>query len=340
MKWPFVVATLPALAVAAYGRSAPTFVRDRYMHLFSWRNVGLFCSALVLIVLAACSPGAGGATTPTAHTSPTPSPTSVSATPPPSCSEQMQAWFRDSGESFGDILVSPAIAQPESILYQLPDGTPLRPLSLPPRPADGSTGDSYNGRPAGWPVSTLGATAIHIGVCNTSGTVHSLQSVQAKITAFAPYTSQLNVWEQCSGGYYTRAKGPVQWECSLGGVPDTLVMHATFGAQAKAGATASATPVSATVGASAPSATLPIALPPGQMVYLAVKLTPPTAPGTYTFAAGLTTDAGALPFTTGTPLLLAPIERRWSGQACTASSMQGQLPAGSGATTLYICPKA
>ncbi|HET9110568.1 MAG TPA: hypothetical protein VFN78_07075 [Ktedonobacterales bacterium] len=73
---------------------------------------------------------------------------------------------------------------------------------------------------------------------------------------------------------------------------------------------------------------------------MALTLTVPTTPGTYTFAFGLAVDSAApVYFSASAPTLYAPITTHWSGQNCTTPAMKAQIPAAT-QPTYYMCPPA
>jgi hypothetical protein len=227
----------------------------------------------------------------------------------------------------GDLMLLPNFTDPDANLYQLPDGTPLKPLRVPPQ--------STTGQFPGWPTSTLGATTIYAAVCNaSSSTPHMIQGARVKLTGFTAYGGQLSEWDYCAG-IYARPAGVAPNNCDRGSSPIDEKLQATFAADAQPGADVTATQPAPPYQGFGP---LPAVLPPGIIMYLNVQLTAPTASGTYTFAVALTTDGAMLPFTASTSMLLAPVAHVWNGQACSSSSMLAQIPPATNPPTPYICP--
>jgi len=257
----------------------------------------------------------------------TPSPSAVPTVTPgyEPCAQELES--QHDVTRVGDLILQPAFSDPDSILFQLPDGTPLRPLKV---PAQTSTGQY-----PGWPTSTLDGSPIYAAVCNGSATTaHTVQGARVKLVAFTPYTAALSEWDFCSG-YYARPAGVTPENCDRGSAPMDEGLQATFAGNAQPGTIVTATqtlPNNSTFGP------LPAVLPPGVVMYLYIGLTAPTAPGTYTFAASITADGSQLPFTGGTSMLIAPVAHVWNGQACTSAGMLAQIPPATNPPTPYICP--
>lgn len=82
---------------------------------------------------------------------------------------------------------------------------------------------------------------------------------------------------------------------------------------------------------------LPVQLGPGQMLSVALQVTPPTAPGMYTFAFALSYDnLTAAPISTMQPTLYDSAAVQWNGQNCTAPALVAQIPT-SDTQNRYIC---
>ncbi|HKW19938.1 MAG TPA: zf-HC2 domain-containing protein, partial [Ktedonobacterales bacterium] len=148
--------------------------------------------------------------------------------------------------------------------YQLPDNLPN-----PPNPAV---------NPEPW---------YDLTVCNTSNTTsHVIRGLTARIAAFTPYSGTLNSYMFCDQ-YYQRPNGVSGGGCG-GGLAADEWLRADFAANATAGAQVTATQDGSNIGNAPP---LPVSLGPGQMLFMALRMTPPTALGTYTFAFGLNYDS-------------------------------------------------
>lgn len=300
-------------------------------------KMSLAFAVLLAVLLAACGEGTSArqagtpTTTPlaatptsTAPTGPTPWPTVTPGySPCGSVMSQQVGIVR-----MGDLLLVPTFTDPESILYQLPAGTPLQPLKVPPV--------ETNGQFPGWPVSTLGASDVYVAVCNASATTtHRVQGARVKLAAFTPYSGQLSVWDYCAG-YYARPAGVTPNNCDRGAPPMDEMLQGAFASNAAIGTIIAATP--AGLPPSGGFGPLPAVLPPGIVMYLHVALTAPAAPGTYAFAVSMTLDGIQLPFTGTSSMLLAPLAHTWNGQACTSSGMLAQIPPATNPPTPYICP--
>jgi hypothetical protein len=83
-----------------------------------------------------------------------------------------------------------------------------------------------------------------------------------------------------------------------------------------------------------------VTLPPGRDMQIGIYVKAPTTAGVYSFAAGITADGAALPFTVGQNMLLAPVGHNWTGKACLLSVMQAGIPANPPAETYFICPES
>jgi hypothetical protein len=302
---------------------------------------------LVILALAqaACASPSGTAstsTTSTTGTSATPTPFAITpaATSTPEATATPQGYqpcgsymgSQTGATRIGDLYLTSAGAYSDATLYQLPDGTVLKPLAVPQRSSTGAF--------AGWPASLLGVSAIIAGVCNSSATAsHTIQGVRLKLNAFAPYSGSLNQWDYCDG-YYTRPQGAQYNNCDRGGPPQDESFQASFAAGAPVGAVANAAQTAAIGPQDGGLGPLPVKLPPGRILFMYVTFTAPTAPGVYTFALSITADNFALPFRAAAPALLAPVAHTWTGHACTAPGMLSQIPASASASTHYICPKS
>jgi hypothetical protein len=207
--------------------------------------------------------------------------------------------------------------------FALPDGLPDKPLSVTIK-----DNTSYLG---GTPVLSMpmaGAQGFILTVCNASKTTaHQLTSFSAKIASLAPYFGQLNTLNGCAF-LYARAGG-YGGECASGFQPDVETQN-VFASTATAGATATWAPAS------------PVVVPPGQHRDVVYFMMPPSGPVRLTFHLGVSVDAGAVVylFSATQPEIIAPIARKWDGQACSSTAMQAQIPASSPAGVYYVCPSA
>jgi hypothetical protein len=218
---------------------------------------------------------------------------------------------------------------------QAPDSALLKPLAL---PVQGAHGQAPIEIPGWFAPSEDSPPDLLITICNTSTTrSHVIASVSVKLSAFSSHNGSLNVWNPCDGTY-ARPAGLVSLECGERPAIWDETVRASFAANAQIGAIASASlDSSAFVGDLGP---LPVTLPPGRDMQLGIFVMAPTTAGVYTFAAGVTADSAALPFTVGQNMLLAPIGHRWTGKACLSPAMQADMPANPPAETYYICPES
>lgn len=177
-------------------------------------------------------------------------------------------------------------------------------------------------------------------ICNTSHTAsHILIAVSVSIAAFTPFSGPLNTWQVCDG-YYQRPDGAGGGGCG-GGYNTNETLKASFAPSATTGARVTATQVGTGNAGSDPSGPntppLPVKLGPGQELLFDMGVTPPTAPGTYTFAFELSYDTvTSAPISTMTPTLFDSAAVKWSGQTCTKPALLSQIPA-TDTQHQYIC---
>jgi hypothetical protein len=191
-------------------------------------------------------------------------------------------------------------------------------------------------------AETLGGYAF--AVCNSSTTDSvTISGITVRIEQVVPYTGQLNNWDGCDGGTYLAQYDTVEGGCGGGPEVDDEYLHATFAADAGSGTTVTSkqTGSAATKPDTGTHAgPLPVTIAPGHALSFNIGITPPTAPGTYTFTFGIIVNDGAPNYLVTTPAtFLAPIARKWSGRACKDNpTMKSQIPA-SDQPARYICPE-
>lgn len=239
----------------------------------------------------------------------------------------------------GDLVVSQAVYAQRYPAWQIPQGTPNRPLAL--------SSPMANPNPGSLPINTLKTDTdggLVFTICNTSSSrSYTVQPISVRLASFTPFTGALVAWNPCEDLTYDaqmQALGP--GGCG-GGYGVNEYVHATFAADAAVGATVKASQSSTSpAGPNDPNPFpgLPLSLAPGHSVSVSVVVTVPTAPGTYAFAFGLATGSAApVYFSTSSPTLFAPITTHWSGQNCMTAAMKAQIPAAT-QPTYYICPPA
>jgi len=170
-------------------------------------------------------------------------------------------------------------------------------------------------------------------VCNTSNTTsHVIRSLTIRIAAFTAYSGPLNTYMFCDQ-YYQRPNGVAGGGCG-GGLAADEWLRVDFAANATSGAQVTAIQDGSNVGNAPP---LPVSLGPGQMLFIAISMTPPTAPGTYTFAFGLHYDAStSAPISTMQPTIFDSAAVKWTGSNCTKPALLSQIPT-SDTTGKYVC---
>jgi hypothetical protein len=298
-----------------------------------WRAAQVITLAALLGMLAACGGSEQSATGAPASTPASAQPTAMNETVAPahnSASCKDPAAFVS-----GDLRVSPTALADGRPIIQAPDSAPLKPLAL---PVQGTNGHAPTTIPGWFAPAEDSPPDLLITICNSSTTrSHTIEGIGVKFSAFTPHSGSLNVWDPCDGTY-ARPAGLVPLECGETAAIWDETVRANFAADARVGAIAPATlDDSAFVGDLGP---LPVSLPPGRDMQIGIFVKAPTSAGVYTFAAGVTADGAALPFTVGQNMLLAPIGRRWTGKACLSPAMQAGIPANPPAETYYICPES
>ncbi|HEY1388207.1 MAG TPA: hypothetical protein VGF38_06645 [Ktedonobacterales bacterium] len=303
------------------------------------RKLLVACIAcVVMTLLVGCAQPSSGQHSPTvsgipiATTQPTPVATHGALTSGHPC--ETDASGQVSYVQFGDLKVSQAhftLAYPSLQLPSDLDGS--KPYKLPANAYD----------PPSLPVNpNVGSGAGYgLTVCNTSSTAsHIIAGVTVSISAFQPYSGQLNVWQFCDS-VYARPDGLGGGGCGGANVHDES-LQATFAANATTGALVTATLVGSgatSEGSESDAPPLPISLGPGQMLIFSMGITPPIAAGTYSFAFGLNYDAvTAAPISTMQPTLFDTLAQKWNGQNCTSPTLLSQIPTTvTNPPTNYVC---
>lgn len=299
---------------------------------------------LLLALLAGCgqtssdSLGGNAPATPTATAAatatlvPTVAPTQAALTSGHPCSTDTSGQV--GYVQIGDLKVSQAhfiLAYPSR---QLPANLdPAKPYQLP-----ANAYDSPNP-----PVNphTDGGNGYGLTICNTSkGVSHLIIGVTVTIAAFTPHTGALNVWQFCDS-VYARPDGVQGGGCGGAYVTDEK-LQAQFDGSAGVGAKAHVVQLgtgNASGDGGLDTPPLPIRLGPGQMLVIVLGVTPPTAPGTYSFTFGLAYDiVPSAPVSTMQPTLFASATVKWNGQNCTKSALLTQIPSAvTNPPTDYVC---
>jgi hypothetical protein len=211
----------------------------------------------------------------------------------------------------------------------LPDNLPLAPYQL-----SDWEGSTLPRLPLVNPTLT-GPGGFYFAICNTSKTVtHRIAGVDALIATFTPYTGALNTWSFCAGSYTPAGGG--NGGCG-GGYETYANLTATFPAAAGAGAGVPAMYTDVRDDFRAPTPPLAMNIPPLTYGFLVAHVVAPTVPGYYTFSFRLHVDDSVTPYQADDEsLLLDPLARDWSGDACQTPAMKAQIPANS--PNSYICP--
>lgn len=297
---------------------------------------------LIALAIAGCGAGQGtGAAGASATITPQPTPYPTGDMSTPTGTPGSGSTFSPcdlnlfaSATRMGDLLVTNgAYSHLGYPRFQVPDNTPLKPLKI-----NENSGAPFGRQADTNPFLTRGG-GFELDVCNASTSrSHVVGNVVATLRAFTGYSGKLNQWGPCDGAY-DNVTGQSSGGCGGGGVWDYYQL-AQFAPSAGVGATVTTTSMS---NANQPPpyqhTPLPVTLAPNQMVTINIALQPPTAPGTYTFAFGITVDGAAASYSVAAPaILLASVAQQWSGKACTAPAMKSQIPTSPEAT--YICPNS
>jgi len=299
-------------------------------------------AALLAVALAGCG-GAGAASTGTGGTpqaTATPAPTAT-ATALPTVNLPAACHNMNDGPyvRVGDLVASSVTSAFVNNADQIPQGTPNQPLTI------STNGQIPNINPSAAPIGSSGQGYMVFSVCNGSASqAVSLQSVQARVASFTPFSGALAGWNGCKDGFYDANQQSASNGGCGGGYLANEYMQVTFPSGAGVGDVASGKVTStgsAQPGDPNPYPALQLSIAPGQVVSLAVTVTVPTTPGTYTLAFGLTIgSASPVYFATTSPSLYAPITQAWSGQNCMTPAMQSQIPTSATSGPLYICTPA
>lgn len=186
-------------------------------------------------------------------------------------------------------------------------------------------------------------------ICNISSVPHTVKRIDARIAAVTPISVTPNAAAFCQDPY-SRPSGAGNGGCG-GADFENEYMLAAFSPSAGVGATVTATQTDSNIceystGCVTNYGPLPVTLRAGQGMTIEVDLTSSfepttvfTTPGYYTFSFGVGVDGAAPVFAVTSPqTLLAPSVREWTGDACTSSAMQAQIPPATTPPTYYLCP--
>lgn len=268
----------------------------------------------------------------TATLAPTVAPTPAALTSGHPCADDTSGQF--SYVRIGDLKVSQAHFMLAYPARQLPTNlVTSEPYKLPANAYD----------PPNPPVNphTDGGNGYSLTICNTSKTSsHTIRNMTVSVAAFTPYSGTLNAWQFCDS-VFARPDGVTGGGCGGAYVTDEK-LQANFVGAAVIGAKALV--VQLGTGTASPDGgldtpPLPLRLGPGQMLVVTLGVTPPTTPGTYSFAFGLSYDSVAsAPISIMQPTLFDKTTVQWDGQNCTQPALLGQIPTtATNPPTNYVC---
>ena len=181
----------------------------------------------------------------------------------------------------------------------------------------------------------LNSVTVDVGLTAASSSSPAyLCAVTARIVAFQPLSAPIpNVIRSCSDHPYLDPGG-----ADYGGDCGTELgppASAAIGFAANAPGSTVTVPVQGNAGPGRP-ATFPS--PDGRASHVGVVLTVP-ASGVYTFVIGIWQDRFSLPRTVEVSETFSlDVAHEWSGQFCTAPTMQAQLPPPTNPPTPLLCP--
>jgi hypothetical protein len=222
---------------------------------------------------------------------------------------------------------------------QIPSNQSAAPILLP-----GGADINYymgNSTPVVNPNLNEGNGGYLLQVCNLSSQAHVISVVQASIARMTSYTDTLQEWHPCDGAYNV-AHNSVYGGCGGADVEDEY-MHADFAPDAQVGASVTAAQTGSHFGVGYGYGPLPVTLQTGQSLSIEVGVTPPSAPGYYTFAFALTVDgatSGVIAYSPQT-LIDTTNAHEWNGKNCETPAMQTQIaqtPTPATGNELVICP--
>ena len=296
-----------------------------------------FISLCVVALLVGCAQTSANmtptaTTAPTATTPPTPVATNGVVNTGHPCSVDTSGQF--SYVQIGDLKVSqvhftlsyPALELPATLDTSRPYQLPTTAYDPPNPPVNPHTNDGGG----------YGLT-----ICNTSATAsHVIVGVTATIATYAAYSGTLNAWQFCDS-VFERPNGVGGGGCGGAYLSDERLQvgfaaNATTGTQVAASLLGTGDSIGNGGAATAP---LPVSLGPGQMLVFSLGVTPPTAPGTYSLAFGLTYDTvTAAPISTMQPTVFDSASVQWNGQNCTKPTLLSQIPTTvTNPPTDYVC---
>jgi hypothetical protein len=222
--------------------------------------------------------------------------------------------------------------------YQLPADLPVGPWAMPAEPGSAQLEQQLGGAANLNPGIGQGG-GILLTVCNASAQPLTLAGAQVVVASFAPASGAVDAWNGCDGAF-VRPQGLFGGGCG-GAIIADETMSASFASGAGQYATVKAIQVAA-AGQNG-FGPLPVTLNSGVSISLSIGVTRPSALGTYEFAVSVTTSAAggasvSSPYAPLPPQLFALVAHKFTGQACTASAMQTQIPAAvTNHSTYYIC---
>ncbi|HEX6543430.1 MAG TPA: hypothetical protein VF040_16860 [Ktedonobacterales bacterium] len=304
------------------------------------RKVLIICAPVLLIaLLAGCGQSTAVTNDPVRSLQPTATVQATETPTPGTLGAGHQCDSRGYGYNnpvtMGDLHITRVVFEFSWPLYELPATLDAsKPYQLPDNIPDhtGTTGPVPPVNP-----TTTETFGYALDICNTSTTAsHVINGVSVSIAAFSAYSGQLNSWNPC-GAWYQRPGGVTGGGCG-GGSVEGEGLHATFAADATTGARAAAAQVSTGTEANGGHVPpLPLQLGPGQRIRINVGLTPPTTPGTYTFAFALSYDTVTdAPISAMPPTLFDSATVTWNGQNCTRAAMVSQIPSDD-TQSRYVC---
>lgn len=227
--------------------------------------------------------------------------------------------------------------------YQLPADLPVGPWALPAEPGSAQLDQQLGGAANLNPGIGQGG-GILLTICNASPNWLVLSGAQVVVANFSSASGAVDAWNGCDGAF-VRPQGLFGGGCG-GAIIADETLSASFAPSAGVGAIALGKPIAAS-GQNGYSP-MPVKLEQNASISLNIGIARPSALGTYEFAVSVTTRVGdgtgaaiSSPYAPLPPQLFALVAHKFTGQACTASAMQAQIPAAAtNPATYYICPES
>jgi hypothetical protein len=219
--------------------------------------------------------------------------------------------------SAGALEVSPPARALDYPSELMPNNVPNAPYQLP--------AGAVNNFAPNPPVNPSLSSGYFFEVCNQTSAAHTLTSISAVISSFAPSSGTVTVWHLCNNGPYDAATRTVSGGCGGG------VAGPQFTATFTGDSTSAEAPVD--------GLNWPATIDAGKSIVFLIAVNGLTSQGTYALSFGFSVDGSAPAQVTPSDgsFLIVPAAIVWTGTACQIPAMLAQIPAAS-QDTYYVCP--